>query len=90
MKAKMMPVVSASDIEREVLAQFGVDIEIRQLFWEGEHTNDSYKTLHFRDLVGDNDIEWYGEEAVRQMNMVYAIMQDEFPMYDSVLVNVSW
>ena len=91
MEYKMLPVVSATDIEKAVLAQYNEYIELCQLFWEGEYTNDSLKRLWISKLVDEEEIEWYGEEEVRHINLVISILQDQFyPKYDYVLVDVSW
>ena len=92
MKYKMMPVMTAASIEREVYLQYNEQIHLRDLFWSTSYCNDSYKSLYFGEMLdSEHDLRWYGETSLRQMNLVYSILQDFFGQtHDTVLVDVTW
>ena len=88
----LYPVVDADELERAVNQQFdcGID-EIRNLLFDDDYQNDSYKLFDYFDM--EEYFDWMGpadEEAIRLRNLVRAYLQDTIPDYEMVLVNVSW
>lgn len=96
MKVKMMPVVTARDLENAINLQYGEDTieDIVSLLFCGDYANDSYKRLCFKEEYDDcydpecDDPE--DEEPIRLRNLVTAYLRDVLPDYDTILVDVSW
>lgn len=87
---KMMPVVTATEIEKEVQLQYGVKIELASLMWPENFQNDCYKTLYFDDdMIAE--CEEYEEKERREHLLVYSVLRDSFPEnIRTILVDVSW
>ena len=88
----LYPVVDADELERAVNQQFGCEIdEIRNLLFDDDYQNDSYKLFDYFDM--EEYFDWMGpadEEAIRLRNLVRVYLQDTIPDYEMVLVNVGW
>lgn len=90
MKYEMMPVVRATEIEKEVQLQYGEIINLAPLIWPEDFQNDCYKSLYFDDdMVAE--CEEYEEQERREHLMVYSVLRDAFPEHiRTILVDVSW
>lgn len=91
MTYELVPTMTLAEIEKEVFIQYGVDVDVYELFWEdGISTYENYQVLWIDELLDtEEEVEWYGEDAVRQINMVLSVLMDFFhPMYDYILVYV--
>ena len=83
-------VVTASDIEEEVVSVYGVERpELAQLFWEGDFMNDCYKSLWI-DEEADDDDDYGDEEDIEMRKLIRQHLRQCFPGVDHVLVDVSW
>ena len=93
MKYTMMPVVTASDIEKEVELQYGINIELAPLMWPEDFQNDCYKSLCFDDdMIAEwEEDDYYDEQTRKEHLIVYSILKNIFPEdIRTVLVDVSW
>lgn len=95
MKHEMMPVVDANDLYDAVVAQYGpafsdeVDV-IANLLFDTDYQNYSYKRYSFKNLLTYEGHFWEDENQIRLENCVRSVLQDAFPNYDAVLIDVSW
>lgn len=82
-------VVTASDIEEEVVSVYGVERpELAHLFWDGDFMNDCYKSLWIGEEADKCD---YGdEEDIEMRRLIRQHLRQCFPGEDHVLVDVSW
>lgn len=86
---QMYPVIDADDLQREVNRYFGCDIdEIRNLLFDDDYNNDSYKNFFFDELEVPEEEE--GEEKVTLRNLVRRYLKVHVPNYCSVIIDVSW
>ncbi|MDE7089073.1 MAG: hypothetical protein K2O54_03045 [Prevotella sp.] len=94
MKYELKPIISADEIERAVEAKYGDEIDLRNLFFECDYANDSYKALSFDSYSIEDAIEDWEEEpenpVLKQRIHVLELLRDEIKDYDCVLVDVSW
>ena len=96
MKVKMMPVVTARELENAVNLQYGEGTieDIKSLLFCDGYTNDCYKSLCFKEEWDDHydpecdDPE--DEEPMRLRNLVTGYLRDVFTDIDTILVDVSW
>ena len=95
MKYEMMPVVTARVLYDAVVAQYGpafsdeVD-DIASFLFDTDYQNDSYKRYGFKDLLTYEGHFWEDENQIRLENCVRSVLQDAFPNYEAVLIDVSW
>lgn len=85
MKYCMIPIVAVSELEEAILLQYGVKLNIEKLFW-GHGAE--WEELYYDWDYGEDEIWWYGENAVSQMNLVFNFLRDTIPDHRSVLVNL--
>lgn len=75
----MYPVINADDLERAIELQYDIHIDdIRNLLFDDDYSNDSYKSFDLEDE--------YEDEA----ELVRTYLKDILPDYSYVLINVSW
>lgn len=88
MEYKMVPVVSARDIEDEYNSACEKKEDriesLTDLFWYGEIANESYKYFYLNYDKFDTGID--GETR----NKIRAFVKKFIPEYEYVLVDVSW
>lgn len=95
MKYEMMPVVTAKTLYDAVVAQYGpafsdeVD-DIASFLFDDYYQNDSYKSYGFKSFLTYEGHFWEDENQIRLENCVRSVLQDAFPNYDAVLIDVSW
>ena len=85
MKYCMAPLVAVSELEEAIKIQYGVELNIEKLFW-GHGTE--YEELYYDCEYGEDEIWWYGENAVSQMNLVFSFLRDTIPDYRCIIVNL--
>lgn len=96
MKSEVVNVITASALEEALCLQYGdgfmedIDNDISSFLFDTSYVNDSYKRYYFDELVEQNTASWSDEDHVRIENCIKAFLQDVFPGYDSVLIDVSW
>ncbi len=92
MKHETMIVLEDGVIAEEVSNTYGVQIDyIASLFWDGDYTNDSYKSLWIEEEADEEfKYSWQKEEDVKMRNLVRAHLRKCFPNVERVLVDVTW
>lgn len=93
MKYNLVPVVKASDLEILLSEKANIDVcEIRSLLFYDDYVNDSYKRLYFAD---DQTADGWNPtpaqlEEMKVRNILFALLREEFPDRENILVDVSW
>ena len=94
-------VISAEDLSNLIKNVWDVEIiNLANLFWEGDYTNDCYKTLYFRDgkhpWTPDLILEHYSDSIKAKAKMrnitrefLDYYIEEDYP-YEYILVDVSW
>lgn len=91
MKHSTEIVIDVCDLEDEICATYGIDhFEGRNLFWEEDYCNDSYKSLYLDDDEEYKGYSWQNEEEIKLRNLIYAHLRKCFPNAKRVLVEVTW
>lgn len=85
MKYSMVPIVALSELEESIELQYGVQLNIEKLFW-GHGAE--WEELYYGYDYGEDEIWWYGENAVSQMNLVFSFLRETIPDHRTVLVNI--
>ena len=97
MEAKMLPMITAADLEDEIFIQYNVIVDVASLLFVNYSINCyrmyEFKTAkeHLKDAT--NFPEDYSEaelEDIRLENLVANYLIDVFPQYDSILIYISW
>ena len=93
MKYDLVPVVKARDLEALLSEKANINVdEIRSLLFYDEYVNDSYKNLYFAD--DESADGWDPTPAqIKEMkarNALFALLREEFPDREDILVDVSW
>ena len=89
MKYKMMPTVTLDTLVQELQLQYGIVVttrRLRDILWYEIPGNDCYKEYFY----GDGPIVSDGEPDHEIENCVIAILEDFFPDWESILIDVSW
>lgn len=90
MQYRMMPVVSLATLIEELKIQYDITVEFKQLrniLWYEPPGNDCHREYYYGDgpVVADfDDID----RAIE--NCVIAILEDYFPDWDSILIDVTY
>ena len=93
MKYDLVPVVRARDLEVLLSEKANIDVcEIRSLLFYDGYVNDSYKSLYFAD---DESADGWKPtptqiEEMKTRNALFALLREEFPDREDILVDVSW
>lgn len=89
---EMRPVTEIRVLEKEIRAQFNVDMEEDLCFilFGDDYINDCYKNYYFADDEEYEGYSWQNEERIHIRNLVNAYLRDILPGYDSILIDVSW
>lgn len=75
----MYPVINANDLERAIELQYDIQIDdIRNLLFDDDYSNDSYKSFDLEDEYED------------EVELVRTYLKDILPDYSYVLIDVSW
>jgi hypothetical protein len=85
----MMPTVTLNTLVQELQLQYGIVTtarELRDILWYEIPGNDCYKEYFY----GDGPIVSDGEPERVIENCVITILEDFFPDWESVLIDVSW
>lgn len=96
MKSEMCLVIKASDLEEALCLQYGegfmndIDFNISSFLFDTEYMNDVYKVYYFDTLEEYTGKPWQDETHIRIKNCINAFLQDTFPGYNKVLIDVSW
>ena len=97
MKSKMMNVITAGDLEKALCLQYGesfmedIGYNLSAFLFNDQYMDDNvYKIYYFDELIKRNTTSWLDEDHARVENCIKAFLQDTFPGYDSVLIDVSW
>ena len=81
----MMPVVSLYTLIDELKTQFNINTthgKLKQILWYEAPANDSYKMYFY----GDGVIE--GCDPIEAC--IITLLEDLFPQYEEILIDVSW
>lgn len=85
MKYEMIPSVKLADIVQEINDRHDIKVteyDLRSILWGERPPNDCYKEYYY----GDGSDEYcHPLEA-----LVIDLLEDYFPDWDTVLINVSW
>jgi hypothetical protein len=93
MKYELVPVVRARDLEVLLSEKANIDVcEIRSLLFYDDYVNDSYKKLYFADDESADGWEPTPTqiEEMKARNALFALLREEFPDREDILVDVSW
>lgn len=93
MKYNLVPVVRARDLEVLLSEKANIDVcEIRSLLFYDDYVNDSYKSLYFADDESADGWEPTPTqiEEMKARNALFALLREEFPDREDILVDVSW
>lgn len=91
MKHSTEIVIDIYDLEDEIRKVYNVDcFDVRNLFWEGDYCNDSYKSLWIDDDEELDDYSWKSKEEIKLRNLIYVHLRKCFPNTKRVLVDVTW
>lgn len=85
MTHRMMPVISIFTLVKELKSQYDIEIGNRaltRLLWWEAPANDSYKMYCY----GDGPCE--GCDPIEEC--VIALLEDNFPQYEEILIDVTW
>ena len=90
MQYRMMPVVSLATLIEELKIQYDITVEFKQLrniLWYEPPSNDCHREYYYGDgpIVADSDDT---DRAIE--NCVIAILEDCFPDWDSILIDVTY
>lgn len=89
MRYNILPVIEIGALEEALTIQYGEGFnDLRQFMFDDCFMNDVYCAFWFDQL--DESDDWLDEEDVRKMNCIKTFLQDTFPNYTKVLVDVSW
>ena len=91
MKYNILPVIEIGALEEALTIQYGEGFnDLRQLMFGDCYMNDVYCAFWFDNLEEYEGKYWQNEEDIRKMNCIKTFLQDTFPNYNRVLVDVSW
>ncbi len=92
MKYEICPVVNVYDLEKALNLQYGEGFcdELSSMLFGDDYYNDSYKAYSFDELETYEGENWQDEDHIRFENCVKTYLQDIFPNYSKVLIDVSW
>ena len=99
MKHKIMPVIWVGDLEDALMAQYGEEFikeirrdhnGIRQLMFDNFYMNDVCCQYSFDELEEYTGDTWQDEAHIRLENCIKIFLQDKFPDYNCVIVDVMW
>ena len=91
MESRFRPVIDIDDLHEELRTQYGEDFiadldnanGLRYVLFGDHYMNDCYKSLWL-------EIEPWEKVEDPLLCAIKTFLQDIFPEYDSVLINVSW
>lgn len=81
----MVPVITLTDLCQELLIQFDIDVSeyrLRHLLWYEAPANDSFMAYYYGDGPATNS------DPIEKC--VVALLEDCFPDWDEILIDVSW
>ena len=88
MKYNMLPMVEIDVLKEALIIQYGEDFnDLRQLMFDSCYINDIYCLFWFDYL--DEDDGWLNKEDVRKINCIKTFLQDTFPNYTKILIDIS-
>ena len=91
MRYNILPVIEIGALEEALTIQYGEGFnDLRQFMFDDCFMNDVYCAFWFDQLDEYESDGWLDEEDVRKMNCIKTFLQDIFPNYTKVLVDVSW
>ena len=96
MKAKMIPMIEAGELEEALCLQYGegfmedIDDNISSFLFDTEYMNDVCKKYYFDEIEEYTGKPWQDEKRIRIENCIKTFLQDIFPGMDCVLIDVSW
>ena len=90
MKYAMMPVIRLATLVEELKIQYNITVgfkQLRNILWFEAPGNDCYKEYYYGDgpIVADPD---NADHAIE--NCVIAMLEDYFPDWDSIIIDVSY
>ena len=87
----MYPVVDYIILQEAINLRFGTDIDnLCALLFSDDFTNGSYKSFYYDEMEVFEGYHRQDEENIRLRNLIRAYLQDVFPDYNCVLIDVSW
>lgn len=99
MKYEIMPVIWIGDLEEALKLQYGPtflnwDDNLRNILFDDRYCNDVAKRLNIRDREEWSDsfleYDWFNERHWRIRDCVLAYLEDVFPDYEYVMIDVMW
>lgn len=91
MKYNILPAIEIGALEEALTIQYGEGFnDLRQFMFDDCYMNDVYCAFWFDDLEEYEGKYWQNEENIRKMNCIKTFLQDTFPNYTKVLIDVSW
>lgn len=99
MKYEVMPVIWVGDLEEALKLQYGPtflnwDDNLRNILFDDQYCNDVAKRLNIRDREEWSDsfleYDWFNERHWRIRDCVLAYLEDVFPDYEYVMIDVMW
>lgn len=95
MNIERRPVIDIIDLEEEVIArhpELESDIEnyeIREIMFNDDYNNDSYKSYFFGEDV-EYKYSWQNEKKVKIENVIRAYLREVLPDEERVIIDISW
>lgn len=86
----LYPVVDIDELEKAVNQQFNVKLDLRELLFDCEYDNDSFKCFWYENIEEFKGFSWQDEKNIREIALVKTYLQDTIPDYGCVLIDVSW
>lgn len=90
MQYEMMPVISLTTLIEELKIQYGITVgfkQLRNILWYEPPGNDCHREYYYGDgpIVADSDD---ADRAIE--NCVIAMLEDYFPDWESILIDVTY
>lgn len=90
MEYKMMPVISLTTLIKELKIQYDITVgfkQLRNILWYEPPGNDCHREYYYGDgpIVADSDD---ADRAIE--NCVIAILENYFPDWESILIDVTY
>ena len=94
-KHEILPSLWVGDLKDALALQYGDDFieevgELRQFLFDDRFMNDVYVSYCLSELEEYTGASWQDEEHIRLENCIKTFLQDVFPDYETVLIDVMW
>lgn len=95
MKYRIVPSCWVGDLSDALELQYGEEFmnevgELRQFLFYDSYMNDVYVSYCFSELEEYEGKSWQNEKRIRLENCIKTFLQDMFPDYDTILIDVMW